>query len=96
MKENKQNMTIENCPDILSTKQVAEILNVSERTVNYLISGYELESFKIGKLRRITKVGLFRYLYELTSDEFFNPAKLEKKQEAFYLAKKESFNEATL
>ena len=96
MKEKKEKITIENCPDILSTKQVAEILNVSERTVNYLISGYELDSFKIGKLRRVTKVGLFRYLYELTSDEYFSPTKLEQKQEAFYLAKKESLSEAIL
>lgn len=93
MKEKKEKLTLENCPDILTAIQVAEILSVSERTVGNLISNYELDSFKIGKLRRITKMGLYKFVYEQSQDEYYNPNNLIRNQQKTYVPHQENKSE---
>ncbi len=47
---------------LLTVAAVADILNVSERTVYYLIAQKELTSLKVNGARRITREAVLRYI----------------------------------
>lgn len=49
-------------PDWLTVKQVAESLQVSERTVRRLVNVHELEAVKVGSAVRISREALNAYL----------------------------------
>jgi len=53
----------------LKPKQVAEALNVSLTTVHTLISTGELDSFKVGRSRRVSDDALFAYVDAKTNAE---------------------------
>ena len=81
-KENKKEeaLTLENCPEIMDGEEVAKIFHISSRTVFDLAMSGQLESFKIGRCRKYTKRALYRYVYELTGDEAYNPDRKEGKE----------------
>lgn len=49
-------------PDILTAKQVADYLQINERTVRNLVARGELPGKKVGSSVRIIKAKLFKYL----------------------------------
>lgn len=49
-------------PRLLTTKQAAELLQVSELTIKRRVYSGELESIKIGRARRIPAQSLERYI----------------------------------
>lgn len=51
----EERITFENCLDIMTIKEVASLLTVSERMVNKLVSDDRIKSFRIGRARRFTK-----------------------------------------
>ena len=54
---------VEEYPDILTVKEVMEVLGISRNTAYYLIQSGEMPAFKIGKkLWRIRKKDLADYL----------------------------------
>lgn len=48
-------MGLDNLPDIITVKQLAEFLQISELTVKRAIKANELEAFKVGRDWRIEK-----------------------------------------
>ena len=52
-------------PDVLTVKQVSEILRVCEKTVYKLIAEGRLPIIKVGRQFRITKVSALKYLKTL-------------------------------
>jgi excisionase family DNA binding protein len=53
---------IDNLPDILTVKQLAEFLQVSELTVKRAIKSGELEAFKAGRDWRIEKESVLKWV----------------------------------
>ena len=51
----------EDFPELLSTKQAAEVLNVSMRAVTDLCKRGRIKSIRIGKLWRINRDALFEF-----------------------------------
>ena len=49
-------------PDVLDVKQVSELLGVSTKTVYRLLHDGSLESLKIGRVFRIPKVNVMKYV----------------------------------
>lgn len=58
-------MSIEDLPEILTVKQVAEHLGWHTNTVYLRCASGELKSFKSGNLRRIRKQALLEWIAEL-------------------------------
>lgn len=52
-------------PDILTTKDVCELLKISKHTVYQLINSNELKAKKIARHYRIQKTELLNYLNKL-------------------------------
>ena len=52
----------ETYPDILTTKQTAEALAVSTQTVYELIKNGDISCIVIGRIKRIPKVSLIRFI----------------------------------
>lgn len=48
--------------ELLTVLEVSKILRVDRRTINSMINRGELRAYKVGKLYRITKEDLERYL----------------------------------
>lgn len=48
--------------EIMSVKEVSELLKVSRQTINTLISNGKLPAYKIGRVYRIKKEDLLEYL----------------------------------
>lgn len=48
-------MGIENLPDIITVKQLAEFLQVSEQTIKRAIKTGDLEAFKVGRDWRVER-----------------------------------------
>ena len=48
--------------DFLTTKQVADYLHVTEKTVRDLIARKEIEAYRIGRAWRIKKIHLDEYI----------------------------------
>lgn len=49
-------------PPIMTRKEAQEILRVSKGTILKLIQSGELESFKIGKQYRLTRLSVLEYI----------------------------------
>ncbi len=54
-------------PDLLTPKEVAEILKISYETVLSIIKSGDLKAVKIGKCYRINSLDLMAYLSELSN-----------------------------
>ena len=55
-------------PDVLTTKDVREILGISTKTLLHLIHTGQLRSIKVGRSYRIPKLYLLQFL-EISSDD---------------------------
>ena len=55
-------------PDVLTTKDIREILGVSTKTLLQLIHAGKLRSIKVGRSYRIPKLYLLQFL-EISSDD---------------------------
>ena len=53
-------------PDVLSVKQLCEILNIGKNTAYRLLQSGEIKSIKIGKVYKIPKKEVRRYIDRLT------------------------------
>lgn len=57
-------MGLDNLPEVLTTKQLAEFLQVSDQTVKRAIKAGKLKAFKIGKDWRIEKEEVIKWVKE--------------------------------
>lgn len=64
-KEQEECNMLVDYPDILTTKDVCELLKVSKHTVYQLISAKELKAKKIARQYRIQKAELIDYLNKI-------------------------------
>lgn len=71
MNEKKEKLTFDNCPEILNTIQVAELLTISDRMVNKLVASDRIKSFRIGRCRRFTKGQVKEFVFNMTDDVNF-------------------------
>ncbi|HCS10992.1 MAG TPA: DNA-binding protein [Clostridiales bacterium] len=55
-------MGLDNLPDIITVKELAEFLKISVSTIRRAISSGELKSFKAGKNVRIEKESVMEWL----------------------------------
>lgn len=55
-------MGLDNLQDIVTVKQLAEFLQVSELTIRRAINAKELEAFKVGREWRIEKEKVLEWL----------------------------------
>lgn len=55
-------MGLDNLPDILTVKQLAEFLQVSELTIKRAIKSGELEAFKVGRDWRIERESVSKWV----------------------------------
>ncbi len=55
-------MGLDNLPDILTVKQLAEFLQVSELTIKRAIKTGELEAFKAGRDWRIERESVLKWV----------------------------------
>lgn len=58
---------LEHYPDILSVKQVCEILQTSKKTVYTLIRCKKIKAKKVAHHYRVLKQSLINYMYEVES-----------------------------
>ena len=49
-------------PDVLDVKQVSQLLSVSTKTVYRLLRNGDLDSLKIGRVFRVPKVNVMKYV----------------------------------
>ena len=56
------NVVFKGYPDVLNTDEVSEILGVSSKTVYRLLSQNKIESLKVGRVFRIPKIHLLKYI----------------------------------
>jgi excisionase family DNA binding protein len=77
----EERITFENCPDIMTIKQVASLLTISERMVNNLIADNKIKSFRIGRSRRFTKNQVKEFVFEQSDDESFLGIEKAKQEE---------------
>lgn len=57
-------MGLDNLQDVLTVKQLAEFLQVSERTIKRAIKEGDLKAFKVGRDWRIEKERVIEWLKE--------------------------------
>jgi len=55
-------MGIDNMPDILTVKQLAEFLQISDQTIMRAIKSKKLDAFKVGRDWRIEKESVFKWV----------------------------------
>lgn len=55
---------IDNLPDIVTPKQLADFLQVSDQTIKRAIKSEKLKAFKVGKDWRIEKEAVKKWLIE--------------------------------
>lgn len=60
--EQVYSMFFKDYPDLLSTKQLKEILKISDKTILYLLQTDRIHSIKVGRSYRIPKLFLMQYL----------------------------------
>lgn len=78
----EERITFENCLDIMTIKEVASLLTVSERMVNKLVSDDRIKSFRIGRARRFTKNQVKEFVFEQSDDgSFLGIGKTEPEEE---------------
>lgn len=56
------------CPDILTTSQLQEMLDIGRNTALKLLKSGEIKSKKIGRCYKIPKVYVIEYLNKLTEN----------------------------
>jgi len=56
------NVVFRGYPDVLNTDEVSEILGVSSKTVYRLLGQKKIESLKVGRVFRIPKIHLLKYI----------------------------------
>lgn len=66
--EHSYNLFFKEYPDVLTTKELQNILGISDKTVFSLLHSGQIKSIKVGKNFRIPKIYLLQYL-GLVSDE---------------------------
>jgi len=54
--------TFRNYPDIVSTKQMREMLHIGKNTAYKLLDRKEIESIRIGRTHKIPKINIIAYL----------------------------------
>lgn len=54
--------TFRNYPDVVSTKQMREMLHIGKNTAYKLLDGKEIESIRIGRTHKIPKINIISYL----------------------------------
>lgn len=57
-------MGLDNLPEILTTQQLAEFLQVSDQTITRAIKAGKLKAFKVGRDWRIEKEEVIKWLGE--------------------------------
>lgn len=60
--EQVYNLFFKDYPDVLDVTHLKEILNVSDKTILYLLQTNEIHSIKVGRSYRIPKLFLMKYL----------------------------------
>ncbi len=55
-------MGLDNLPDIITVKQLADFLQISELTVKRAIKSKDLEAFKVGRDWRIEKEAVMKWV----------------------------------
>ncbi len=55
-------MRLDNLPDIITVKQLAEFLQVTELTIRRAINAKELKAFKVGREWRIERESVLEWL----------------------------------
>jgi excisionase family DNA binding protein len=60
------NSTFTTYPDVVSVDQLAEMLGISTKTAYQLLRSGDIESFKIGRISRIPKYHILKYLRVIT------------------------------
>lgn len=53
-----------NCPEVMTPEQVADLLQISSKTVYKLLHSKDLTCFMIGKYYRITKHSLLSFMQQ--------------------------------
>ena len=69
----KDRLTFENAPDIMDKFEVAKLLHVSPQTIYNLSNRNNLQCIYILGARRFTKRSVYKFIYDQTKDEMFNP-----------------------
>ena len=57
-------MTLDNLPDVVKSRQLAEFLQVSDQTIKKAMKDGSLKAFKVGREWRIEKVDVLRWIKE--------------------------------
>lgn len=60
--EKQHNVKLEDLSDVLSVSDVQTYLGIGENSAYKMIKSGEIESFNIGRLRKIKKKSLIKYL----------------------------------
>lgn len=55
-------MVLDNLPNVLTVKQLAEFLNISDQTVKKAIKGGRLEAFKVERDWRIEREAVLKWV----------------------------------
>lgn len=58
----RQYKTLNDLPDILTVSHIKEYLDIGQNVAYQLINSGEIESFNIGRLKKIHKQSLIKYL----------------------------------
>lgn len=56
-------------PDVLTAKQLGEILDICEKSALKLVTEHQIQSIQVGRLYRIPKLYLLEYLGIINSNE---------------------------
>ena len=60
--EKQQPVRLDDLPDVLSVLDIQTYLGIGQNTAYKLIMSGEIESFNIGRLRKVKKKSLIKYL----------------------------------
>ncbi len=64
----RESIMLENYLDVLTVDDVAEILRIDRRTVMHMLATGKLDYRKIGRIYRISKISLIKFLSEGDKD----------------------------
>lgn len=70
----KENLS--DLPTVLTTRESAEILRVSENTVKNLFSSGDLAAFKIGAVWRVERIELLKFMRREAGSDFVDDIRL--------------------
>ena len=60
--EQAYNLFFKDYPDVLSTTHLREILNISDKTLLYLLRTDKIQNIRVGRSYRVPKLYLMKYL----------------------------------